>query len=146
MTWQELPKKLRLYIATAAVLAIPIILWTLWDLVWNPHHPGWVVLAILAALTVPFFLLLPSVNTMVGIGDAYIMAIAMIYGPSPCIMATLCHSLAASIVILRPKVYLYRVFFNVSSTVCIAWIYSNAYKLINPSRSTKVDDLLIPAV
>ncbi len=146
MTWRELPKKLRLYIAGVACLAVPLVIWAIWDLAHREVHPGWIVLTLLTVVTVPSFWFLPSVNTIVGIGDAYVMAIAMIYGPSACVIATVGHSLSASLFVPRPKVYPYRVIFNVSSTVCIAWVYSNIYRTINPTLSHSVDVLVLPVV
>ena len=76
-----------------------------------------------------------SVNSIIGIGDAYIMAIAMLYGPAPCFLATFFHTLSASLFVPnRPKVYVHRVLLNTSSMVCGAWLYSNLYKLLNPSQ------------
>ncbi len=146
MTWRELPKKLRVYIVLVTCLAVPLVIWAIWDLAHRSLDPGWIVLTLLTVLTVPSFWFLPSVNTIVGIGDAYVMAIAMIYGPSACVIATLGHSLSASLFVPRPKVYLYRVIFNVSSTVCIAWVYSNIYRTINPTLSHTVDVLVLSVV
>jgi diguanylate cyclase (GGDEF)-like protein/putative nucleotidyltransferase with HDIG domain len=147
MNWQALPVKLKLYIVLVTAAAIPILTLATLDLLHTSYGNGWIVLTILTVLTVPFFLFLPSVNTIVGIGDAYIIAVAMLFGPTPCILATLCHTLSASISVPnRPKVYLYRIVFNVSSMVCGAWIYSNLYHLLNPSLSTRVADMILPAV
>jgi len=145
MTWRELPNKLRIYIIVLAALAVPVISWSTWDVAHTPVSSGWIVLTVLTVLTVPFFLFLPSANAIVGIGDAYVVAMAMMFGPSPCIIATLCHSLTASVLVPnRPKMY--RAVFNVSSMVCVAWIYSHTYKLINPSLSPNVPDMILPAV
>ena len=101
-------------------------------------------IAILTVLTVPFYLLLPSVSTIVGIGNAYVMAVAMLYGTSPCIAATLCHTLAGSLLVPnRPKVYPHRVVFNVASTVTCAWIYSNVYTFLNPTLNKQVSEILL---
>ena len=98
-------------------------------------------------LTVPFFLFLPSVNTIVGIGDAYVMAIAMTSGPAPCIVATVCHTLAASMFVPNDqRSILHRIVFNLSSTVCGAWIYSNVYVLLNPDRSFQAPAVILPVV
>jgi diguanylate cyclase (GGDEF)-like protein/putative nucleotidyltransferase with HDIG domain len=147
MTWQNLPPKLKTYIVLLTSLAVPIILYAGYDLFHHPYEKGWIVLAILTVLTVPFYLLLPSVSTIVGIGDAYVMAVAMLYGTSPCIAATLCHTLAGSLLVPnRPKVYPHRVVFNVASTVTCAWIYSNVYAFLNPGLSKQVSEILLPIV
>jgi len=147
MTSQDLPPKLKIYIALLTSVAVPIILFAGYDLFHHSYEKGWIVLAILTVLTVPFYLLLPSVSTIVGIGDAYVMAVAMLYGTSPCIAATLCHTLAGSLLVPnRPKVYPHRVVFNVASTVTCAWIYSNVYTFLNPSLSKQVSEILLPIV
>src|SRR3990172_12964877 len=108
---------------------------------------GWIVLTVLAVLTVPFFLFLPSVNATIGIGDAYIMAIAMMYGVSPCIITTLCHTIIASIISpRRTKIYPHRVVYNASSLVCGAWLYSSIYELLNPDHSIALQHIILPAV
>ena len=147
MKSQNLPPRLKTYIALLTSVAIPIILYAGYDLFHHPYEKGWIVLAILTVLTVPFYLLLPSVSTIVGIGDAYVMAVAMLYGTSPCIAATLCHTLAGSLLVPnRPKVYPHRVVFNVASTVTCAWIYSNVYAFLNPTLNKQVSEILLPIV
>jgi diguanylate cyclase (GGDEF)-like protein/putative nucleotidyltransferase with HDIG domain len=149
MAWRELPIKLKAYIVLLTSSAIPILWFSVWDLIYRAHPTdnGWIVLIVLTVLTVPFYLLLPSVSTIVGIGDAYVMAIAMIYGTSPCIIATLCHTFAGSLFVPnRPKIYTYRVIFNIASTVCCAWIYSNIYQFLNPTLGREGTEILLPIV
>lgn len=144
MTWADLPVKLKVYIVFLAALAIPIALWTVWDLISNQHNTGWLVLTAYALATVIFFLRLPSVNATIGIGDAYIMAIAMMYGVSPCIAATFFHTILISILAPRPKIYSYRVVFNTSSMICGAWFYSTIYHTMNHG-SARLQDIVIPS-
>ena len=148
MDWSTLPTKLKLYILLVSATAVPVILWAGWDLVHSPPPTNdWIILAVLAAVTVPFFLGLPSVNTAVLIGDAFIMAIAMMYGPAPCIIATFLHTLAASLLFRnRRKVYPHKLVFNVASTVCGSWMYSSIYLYLNPSLSSEVSRFILPAL
>jgi diguanylate cyclase (GGDEF)-like protein/putative nucleotidyltransferase with HDIG domain len=143
MTWAELPAKLKIYISVLCGLAFLISTSAVWDILTSPHKTGWVVLALFVLLTVPFFLIMPSVSAAVSIGDAYIMAIAMIYGVSPCIMATFLHTLALSLS-KRPRTYTYKLLFNVSSMICGAWLYSTVYRLMNHG-SNKLEDIVVPA-
>ena len=145
MNWEELPTKLKIYISTLSIFGLLIASWAAWNLVSQPHNAAWVVLFILVLITVPFSLFLESVDSAVGIGDAYIMAIAMLYGVAPCIMATFCQSFIISLFGQRQRRYTYRIFFNTSSTICGAWIYSTIFNLINPSRSYDLTDVMVPA-
>ncbi len=148
MNWATLPGKLKCYILLLTALAVPVILQAVTDLVWRPPADnGWIILAILATATLPFFLYLPSVNSAVLIGDAYIMSIAMMYGPSPCVVATLAHTLAASLLIRKQsKLYTYRLAFNSASTICGSWLYSNIYLYLNHDLSMEVSRFLLPAL
>jgi diguanylate cyclase (GGDEF)-like protein/putative nucleotidyltransferase with HDIG domain len=144
MSWAELPAKLKVYILLLAVIASPILLWATWDLLANPHSNLWIALTVLALATVPLCFLIPSFSATITIGDAYIMAIAMMYGISPCIIATFLHIFFISIFAQRPKVYAYKVVYNTSSTVCGAFIYSLIYQAMNHG-SPKIQDVVIPA-
>jgi diguanylate cyclase (GGDEF)-like protein/putative nucleotidyltransferase with HDIG domain len=142
MTWAELPAKLKIFISLLCSLAFIIFISAVLDLLSNSHDSGWIVLTLFVLLTVPFFLLLPSAGMAVGIGDAYIMSIAMLYGVTPCIIATFLHTLALS-VLKQPHTYIYKVLFNVSSMICGAWLYSNIYRLMNHG-STQLQNIVFP--
>ncbi len=144
MTWAELPTKLKAYIIFLNGLAILVAGWAIWDLFVNSHDTGWIVLLVLVLFTVPLYLFLPSVDTLIGIGDAYIMAIAMMYGVAPCIVATFCQTLIISVYAKRSKVYLYRIGFNIASTICCAWSYSSIYHAINHG-SAQLRDIIVAA-
>ena len=144
MIWNNLPNKLKIYIFFLSAAATPIIFYSIWDLLHNSYEPGWIVLTILTVLTVPFFFKLPEVKTVSLIGDSYVMSIAMLYGWTPCIIATVCHSISASLLARRQETY--KSIFNVASTVCCAWVYSNVYQLMNPGYSKLPSDILLPLV
>jgi diguanylate cyclase (GGDEF)-like protein/putative nucleotidyltransferase with HDIG domain len=143
MTWSELPAKLKTFIICLNSLAMIIASWATWNLFATPHDSGWIVLTLFILLTVPFYLFLPSANAMISIADAYIMAIAMMYGVAPCVMSTFFHTLAISIS-KRPRIYEYRILFNISSMVCGAWVYSTIYRLLNRGSSS-LQDIIVPA-
>jgi diguanylate cyclase (GGDEF)-like protein/putative nucleotidyltransferase with HDIG domain len=146
MTWAELSGKLRTYILVVSGLASLIALWAIRDMLTAPPqmHGEWLALAVLALLVFPCSLLLPSVNTAVGIGDAYIMAIGMMYGVAPCIIVTSCQTLLISLFAKRPQKHPYKIVFNLASTICCAWLYSSIYHLINPS-SIQLKDIIVPS-
>jgi diguanylate cyclase (GGDEF)-like protein/putative nucleotidyltransferase with HDIG domain len=144
MNWVELPVKLKILILVLTCLAIPIAIMAGSELATGQHNSNWIVLLFLTVLTVPFFLFLPSFNASISVGDAYIMAIAMIYGTAPCIATTFCHTLLISIFAKRPNFYMYRVVFNTSSTICVAWLCSTIFHALNPI-GTSIPSLIIPA-
>jgi len=147
MTWKDLPLKLKTLIAIITAAALPIASWAIWDLL--HHQPlrgsNWIILVVLTLITVPFFHFLPSVSTIIGIGDTYIMAVAMMYGTAPCIVATLCHTLFASIIVPKPRASSYKVVFNTSSMICGALLYSEIYRALNPDLSGDPRWMLLPA-
>jgi hypothetical protein len=122
MSWAELPYKLKAYIIVLSCLALPTAIWAGWEVFSKPYNSGWIVLMILALVTVPFFLHLPSFKASITVGDAYIMAIAMMYGIAPCIVATFCHTLLISVRAQRPKIYAHRVVFYKASKLFRAFL------------------------
>ncbi len=145
MTWSELPVKLKVYISALTSIAVPVTIWAVWAVLFGSYQPYWIILAGLTLATVPFLLFLPSANAIIGIGDAYIMAIAMMYGVAPCIVATFGHTLTISILARRrPRVPFYRIAFNTSSMVVGAWLYSSIYSAMNRG-SHQIADVILPA-
>jgi diguanylate cyclase (GGDEF)-like protein len=144
MIWAELPLKLKAYIVTLTCIAIPIAIWAGWDVLNGTHDSGWFVLALLTVVTIPAFLLLPSFNASITVGDAYIMAIGMMYGIGPCILTTFLHTFFISVWAQRPKKYAHRVVFNTASTICASLIYSVIYRALNRG-SSQLMDIIIPA-
>ena len=144
MSWKDLPSKLKVYIILLTGFAAPIIIWAAKQLLTVPYNSGWIVLTFLALLTVPFFQLLPSAKATISIGDTYIMAIAMLFGVAPCIAATFCHTLLISVFAQRPKVYAYRVVFNISSTIVGALLYGSVFQLMSQGN-TNLPEVILPA-
>lgn len=141
MSWSDLPVKVKIYISSLSVLSIFVSSWAALELVNNfsVYDKGWLVLTALALITIPAYCFSPSVSTLIGIGDAYIMAIGMIYGVAPCIVATFLQSLIISVVAQKPKVHCYKIVFNTASTVCGAWIYSTVYHYVNGGSQDLLD-------
>jgi len=106
MSWKELPVKLKAYIVILSILSVPIILWAGRDLSTTHYESSWYVLAVLAIFTVPLFVFLESANITISIGDAYIIAIAMMHGVARALPQHFFHTLLISIFARRPKVYI----------------------------------------
>jgi diguanylate cyclase (GGDEF)-like protein/putative nucleotidyltransferase with HDIG domain len=146
MNWLELPNKLRFYIVFLASVAAPIIFWAARDLFTGQYDNSWLLVAVFAILTVPFGLLLPSTNATIPIGDTYIIAIAMMYGMAPCLATTFFHTLLTSILKQRPKIYIYKIIFNVACTVCVAWLYCFIYKKAIHGSTQTMDVIFCAAI
>ena len=86
-TWRSLPLQARIYISTVVVLATPLFLRALVDVVRGSYGNDWLVLAGITLVTVPVFVFLPSVRSLVTIGDAFVISICMMYGTPPAIVA-----------------------------------------------------------
>jgi diguanylate cyclase (GGDEF)-like protein/putative nucleotidyltransferase with HDIG domain len=145
MSWIELQVKLKVYIIALSFLAVPIGIWAIWKTATVHYDTGWLILAALALFSIPLYVLLKSANATITIGDAYIMAIAMMYGVAPCLAATFCHTLLISLFASRPKIHVYRVIFNISSTTCVAWLYSSIFHYMLRG-STKITDIILCAI
>jgi diguanylate cyclase (GGDEF)-like protein/putative nucleotidyltransferase with HDIG domain len=144
MTWAELPAKLKIFISFLTIAAFPLMVWAVRDVLIGGYNSGWIVLAVLTLLTVIGFQYLPSANATVSIGDAYIMAIAMIFGTAPCIIATFCHTILICFT-KKPRIPVYRIAFNTSSEICGAWIYSSIFHSMYRDNS-QIVDIFLPAV
>src|SRR5262245_9034573 len=147
MNWTALPFKGRLFILVAVLAAVPLFAVALWDILWHPSGVGynWLILTALTLVTVPIFISLPSVSTSVGIGDAFVISISMLYGSSPAILAnTLYTTFQALLLRKKHKVIAYRIIFNVAAAVINVSLYSVVFSLLNPTRSVKPQDILIP--
>ncbi len=150
-TWTELPGKVRVYIGAIVLLAIPIAVIAIRDVSTGdyPHSEQhsyyWLILTAITLVTVPVFIFLPSVSTTVGIGDAFVICISMMFGPSPAVVANILYITFQSI-LLRHKhnIIMHRAVFNVSSAVLNVWLYSRVYQLLNPSGSPQLEDMIVP--
>jgi diguanylate cyclase (GGDEF)-like protein/putative nucleotidyltransferase with HDIG domain len=147
MSGAALPRRLKFLIGGLVALSIPILARAGWGLALSPAaNFDWAILALLAIATVPFFVFFPLVNSVLLIGDVYILAIAMLYGPGPCVIATFAHTLSATLIAAsRSKISWHKILFNTASTVCGAWLYSNVYLWLNPNLSSEISTLILPA-
>lgn len=127
MKWNSLPRKLQAYIILLSIIAIPIVVWTSKKILTDSYSPGWLLFLVLVIISVSLKVSIDSEKTTITIGDAFVMAIGMIYGIAPCVVATFCHTFLISVFAKRPKIPTHQIVFNVSSTVCVAWLYSFVY-------------------
>jgi len=145
MSWAELPVKLKLYIFCVASISVPVVAWAGWDLLARPQDVGWTVLTLFAVLAVLFSLRLPSISATITVGDAYIMAIAMMYGVAPCVAATFLHTLLISVFRQGPRFYIHKAVFNTSSTMIAASVYSYIYQAMSKG-SLEIQKIIVPSI
>ncbi len=144
MNWADLPSRLKAFIVFIACLALPIFAWSGWELLDKNEH-DYIWLALLALITIPFAHLFPSLSFTITIGDTFIMAIAMMYGIAPCVVATGVYIFCVSIYVPWPNVYAHRVIFNTSSTICCALIYSSVFGAMTKEINSFVE-IIFPAI
>ena len=146
MNWSELPTKLRIFLVLLPCAATPVFLWSMWTLRSRSHDSDWIILAIFTLATIPFFRFLPSTSTTVSVGDTYAMAIAMLYGVTPCVVTTFLYSLSTSLLAQRPRVYLYKIAFNTSSMVLVSWLYGSAYHMVRGNNTHPLNIVFAAAI
>jgi diguanylate cyclase (GGDEF)-like protein/putative nucleotidyltransferase with HDIG domain len=100
----------------------------------------------LVIISVSLKISIDSEKTTITIGDAFVMAIGMMYGIAPCVVATFCHTFLISVFAKRPKIPTYQIVFNVSSTVCVAWLYSFIYHRMIGSHDQILDIIVGSAI
>jgi hypothetical protein len=118
--------------------------WAAWNYANQSHSHFPVFLVFIALLTVPFVIYLPQAEALVFFADAILMAIAIMYGTSTCILATACVALC-SLLFCQRNILLGFVF-NFSCMVCGALLYSTLFHLLLPVRSSGLAEMVLPAV
>ena len=139
-----IPTKLKVLTALLVIVVIPIIFWSGWDVVHQTRNSALILFTLLAVTTVPFYLSLPAVGTVVFMGDIYIMALAMMHGICTCVVAALCYAMFISLA-LANRVRPHMLIFNFSGMVCGAFIYSAVFRLAKPTDAIGTTALLLPA-
>jgi hypothetical protein len=136
--FKSLPKGLQVVLVVLVAAAVIIVCWSSWDVLHSSQGLFWIVLAALAVMTIPFALFLPTAEIMVSFGETFLMAIAMPYGPSHCVItAAFCALISIGLFgFLGPARKFFSVVinaFNFSGMVCDAFLYSTIYQLAKPT-------------
>jgi hypothetical protein len=139
-----IPTKLKALIVVLTAIAILIICWSGWDLTHQTRSTSWILFTLLAVITVPITVSLPTAATVVSLGDTYIMAVAMMHGTSACVVATACYALA-TLLPLAKRLRFRAIVFNFSGMVCGAFLYSTAYHLAEPADANGITATMLPA-
>jgi len=130
--WTSLPRSLHILTGTLAAMAIAVLGWSGWQFMDHLPAGGWIILAVFGIATFPFFIYFRRIETMVSIGDAYFMAIAILHGPATCVVATATYALVFLLSIKSFKPFLF--VFNFSVLVCDAFAYSMIFQLFKARR------------
>jgi hypothetical protein len=143
-SWNALPKKLQILTVFLAVIAVFILCWSSWEFAAHmPTNNGWIILAMMALATFPFFINLPQIETIVTFGETYFMAIALLYGPSTCVISTAIYALLFLLASKPFKPFL--IVFGFSVLVCDAFLYSVVVRFIKPTAVHEISAYLLPA-
>ncbi len=159
-SWSSLPARVRAYISLVVSAAIPIFFAAFLDVAHrsavlsNISHRtdgyqwlfSFLFLTAITLLTVPIFVILPSVSALVTIGDAFVMSICMLCGTSAAIVAnTLYIAYLTLLVKKRHNVPPHRVVFNVATAVLNAGLYGTVYHFLKWSDSNSLEYIILPA-
>ena len=144
ISWDALPTKLQTLIVVLAALTVVILCWSSWEFANNMPKHGWIILAMLGIAIIPFFINLPQMETSVFFGDVYLMAIALIYGPVACVIATALYAFATQMTVRPMKPFL--LVFGFSVMVCDAFLYSMVFQFIKPTAVYEISAYILPAI
>jgi diguanylate cyclase (GGDEF)-like protein/putative nucleotidyltransferase with HDIG domain len=143
--WSSLPRKVKFYLVAVFSAALPIFLWALREVLTKDYGGKWILLTAITLITVPIFVFLPSVRSLVTIGDAFVISICMLYGTAPAILAnTLYFTLLTLLLRGRHQTTVHRILFNIATAVLTVGLYGFLYQILNPTRSLSLEDIVIP--
>lgn len=123
--WSSLPRTLQILIIGLVIASALLLIWASWRLSHQTHDNGWMPLMFLALGALPFSLPLPTVESVVFMGETYLMSIAVLYGAPTCTLAAGACALALAFLLFRGADLLMRLH-SFGSMVCGAFLYSTA--------------------
>jgi len=145
VTWATLPLRVRVYISTVVIAAIPLFCVALKNVVSRDVDFQWLILTAITLVTVPIFVYLPSVRSLVTIGDAFVISICMLYGASSAILAnTLYMSYLTLLLRRRHNTPLHRITFNIATAILNVGLYGWVFETLKFTFGTQFGDILIP--
>jgi len=123
--WSSLPIRVKIYIILVVTASSPIFLRTISLVISSPLDYPSLVLTALTLITVPIFVLLPSVRSGVTIGDAYVMSICMM--PNRYYSAIMANMLYICFLTLllkrRHNTPTHRIVLNIATAAINVWLY-----------------------
>src|SRR5512132_1991770 len=80
-TVKAFPRSCRAYVSAMVVLgAVPLGL-ALGNVIREPLHPGWLILAALSLLSGPLAIRIPSISATISVSEAFIFGAGLLFGP-----------------------------------------------------------------
>jgi diguanylate cyclase (GGDEF)-like protein/putative nucleotidyltransferase with HDIG domain len=152
-SWSSLPARVKSYILGVVLTALPLFANALYTVTLKRgqiHDENWLILTGITLVTVPLFVFLPSVRSLVTIGDAFIIYICIKYGTSPAILAnTLYMTFLTLLLRERHKTSAHRIVFNIACAVLTVTLYGSVYEYLIQLTSSSpplhvLDGILIP--
>jgi diguanylate cyclase (GGDEF)-like protein/putative nucleotidyltransferase with HDIG domain len=151
MTSGSLPTfRVKAFVSLVVLVALPVFFAALHDVVHHSDGYQWIlnflILTALTLITVPIFVILPSVSTLISIGDAFVMSICMLCGTSAAIVANTLYVTHLTLSIRRKhNVPFHRVVFNIATAVLNAGLYGLVYHFLKRTDSNSLEYIILPA-
>lgn len=143
--WSSQPARVKVYLVVVFSAALPVFLWALRDVLTKDYGAKWILLTAITLITVPIFVFLPSVRSLVTIGDAFVISICMLYGTAPAVLANALYFTLLTLLLRgRHQTTIHRIFFNIATAVLTVGIYGFLYSTLNPTRSLSLEDIVVP--
>jgi diguanylate cyclase (GGDEF)-like protein/putative nucleotidyltransferase with HDIG domain len=152
-SWDPLPLRVKAHIVGVICVALPSLIWAVSDILIQiksgTNTSDLIIAAVLTTIgliTVPIFVLLPHGESLVTIGDAFVMAICMMCGTGPAILANALYMTYLT-VLLRKKTHTsaYRIIFNIAVAIINVALSGIVYHLLAPNDSFSLESILVPA-
>jgi len=139
--WLSLPLRIKFYISIVVLTAIPFFCSSIYRVASAPfENYEWLVLCALTLITVPVFVLLPSVRAGVTIGDAFVMSICMMFSIDKAIVANVLYiSFLTLLLRRRHNTPIHRIVFNIATAVINVQIYGWVYYSLR-----EIDSIILP--
>jgi diguanylate cyclase (GGDEF)-like protein/putative nucleotidyltransferase with HDIG domain len=145
--WPSLPFKIKIYISTVVVAAIPILWHALIAVTSSPLKIGWLILTLYSVISVALIVVLPSLRSGVTIGDAFVMSICMLWGTETAIVAnTLYISFLTLLLKRRHDTPAHRIVFNIATAVINVWLYGAVFKSLSLLLHDDKIKILLPTI
>jgi diguanylate cyclase (GGDEF)-like protein/putative nucleotidyltransferase with HDIG domain len=145
--WPSLPFKIKIYISTVVVAAIPILWHALIVVTSSPLKIGWLILTLYSLISVALIVVLPSLRSGVTIGDAFVMSICMLFGIDTAIVAnTLYISFLTLLLKRRHDTPAHRIVFNIATAVINVWLYGAVFKSLSLLLHDDKIKILLPTI